>query len=320
MKKKLSLFLVLMLIFSAVSASAATLRMNSKGEQVRKLQTKLKDLGYFKDTVDGKYGNSTWSAVWWYQKNNGLKVDGIAGRQTLSALGLETSKVNASRGLQYGDSGTSVSALQRALKALGYYTGNIDGKYSDATWSAVWTFQRDKGINPDGIAGSATLAKLSITQGSGYTPSFSGVKGLKYGQSGATVRALQNALKQKGYYKGTVDGKYGDSTWAAVWHFERDNNMPATGIAGTKVLAMLNISGNTVTAPDLAKGKTLKHGSSGVQVSALQTALKNLGLYNGRVDGKYGDATWSAVWWFQKNNGLKVTGIVDTTTWKALMK
>lgn len=64
----------------------------SRGQEVRNIQTRLKNWGYYKGTVDGKYGYMTYRAVRSFQYKNGLKVDGIAGTETLSALGLPTGR------------------------------------------------------------------------------------------------------------------------------------------------------------------------------------------------------------------------------------
>lgn len=317
MKKIVGLILALVLILSAVTASALVLKEGSTGTDVSNLQSKLKALGYYKDTVDGKYGSSTWQAVWWYQKDKGLKVDGIAGSQTLGSLGL--SAALSVTNLKYGSSGDAVRALQNALKKLGYYKANVDGKYQDATWKAVWLFQRDKGLFPDGLAGSMTLSTLGLTAGSGYAIPGTTAAKLEYNASGSTVRALQTALKNRGYYKGTVDGSYGDETWKAVWLFQRDNGLSTDGIAGSDVLSLLKVQYTTSTASSLPGGKTLTVGSSGSAVWTVQNALKNKGYYKGALDSQYGNSTWEAVWWFQRNNGIPADGKVGVTTWNKLI-
>ena len=60
----------------------------SRGNEVRKIQTKLKQLGYYKGSIDGIYGSDTQNAVKSFQKNCGLKSDGIAGPKTLLYLGI----------------------------------------------------------------------------------------------------------------------------------------------------------------------------------------------------------------------------------------
>ncbi len=56
-----------------------------------------------------------------------------------------------------GDSGSKVVKLQQALYLLGYYSGVIDGDYGEATKDAVIRFQKNRGMNADGVAGAATI-------------------------------------------------------------------------------------------------------------------------------------------------------------------
>lgn len=64
----------------------------SRGDEVKQIQTRLKNWGYYKGNIDGIYGYQTYQAVRLFQQKNGLKVDGIAGPETLAALGLPTGK------------------------------------------------------------------------------------------------------------------------------------------------------------------------------------------------------------------------------------
>lgn len=73
-------------------AIAQVYKYGSRGEQVKKIQTKLKQWGYYKNGVDGIYGYLTYVSVKAFQKNNGLKVDGMAGAQTMAAMGIASSK------------------------------------------------------------------------------------------------------------------------------------------------------------------------------------------------------------------------------------
>ena len=63
-------------------------KYGSRGTEVRQIQTKLKQLGYYKGSVDGIYGTQTKNAVIAFQKNCGITADGIAGPKTLLYLGL----------------------------------------------------------------------------------------------------------------------------------------------------------------------------------------------------------------------------------------
>ena len=62
-----------------------------------------------------------------------------------------------------------------------------------------------------------------------------------------------------------------------------------------------------------------KYGSSGREVTQIQTKLKRWGYYNGSIDGVYGSKTVAAVKYFQSKNGLTVDGIVGPNTWNRIM-
>lgn len=62
----------------------------------------------------------------------------------------------------------------------------------------------------------------------------------------------------------------------------------------------------------------LQPGSTGPDVQTLQTQLKELGYYNGAVNGQFTEPTKIAVSQFQTAQGLLADGIVGSTTWKKL--
>ena len=76
------------LFLSFVRADAAVVAWGDKGDQVTLIQQKLKQYGYFSGTVDGVFGKQTYDAVVWFQRKNGLKVDGAVGESTAAALGI----------------------------------------------------------------------------------------------------------------------------------------------------------------------------------------------------------------------------------------
>ena len=71
-------------------------KYGSRGQEVTQIQTKLKRWGYYKGSIDGIYGSQTVSAVKYFQRKNGLTVDGIAGKNTLAAMGIYSSSNNSS--------------------------------------------------------------------------------------------------------------------------------------------------------------------------------------------------------------------------------
>ena len=88
MVKRLFCLLLALLLLGGTAAAAATLRYGSQGDTVRRIQTRLKNWGYYSGAVDGIYGTKTVEAVKYFQRRNGLTVDGIVGPGTAKALGV----------------------------------------------------------------------------------------------------------------------------------------------------------------------------------------------------------------------------------------
>lgn len=70
---------------------AAVLRQGSTGGEVKEIQRRLKEWGYYSGQVDGIYGKATAEAVKYFQQKNGLNADGVAGMATYAALGMNDS-------------------------------------------------------------------------------------------------------------------------------------------------------------------------------------------------------------------------------------
>ena len=99
-------------------------KYGSRGEEVRQIQTKLKRWGYYSGNVDGIYGTQTLNAVKYFQRKNGLAVDGIAGPKTLAAMGI----MNSSNSSSSSTSSNDLNLLARIIygEARGEpYTGQV---------------------------------------------------------------------------------------------------------------------------------------------------------------------------------------------------
>ena len=105
--------LLMISILSNSGGSVQTLsKVGSQGPEVTKVQTALKNQGYYTGSVDGIFGSGTKDAVTKFQRAKGLTADGIAGTKTLSALG-----VGDSAGAQGGFSSSDVTLLARVISA-----------------------------------------------------------------------------------------------------------------------------------------------------------------------------------------------------------
>ena len=76
---------------SAPYVQTAVLRQGATGGEVKELQRRLKNWGYYSGAVDGIYGKGTVEAVKKFPKKNGLTADGVAGIATYRALGMNDS-------------------------------------------------------------------------------------------------------------------------------------------------------------------------------------------------------------------------------------
>ena len=138
MKKLVKTAAVLMIIFTLgfcltgvigrspeITASAAVLQQGSRGSDVTTLQKKLKNWGYYFGSVDGIFGSQTKEAVKYFQRKNGLAVDGIVGVKTLAALGMTLGSSSSSTS---GYSDSDITLLARLIygEARGEsYTGQV---------------------------------------------------------------------------------------------------------------------------------------------------------------------------------------------------
>lgn len=84
---KIIISFILILCLSSVTVSSLS-KFGSQSEEVRLIQSKLKNWGYYKGEIDGIFGSETKKAVIAFQKKNGLTADGIAGKNTLAAMGI----------------------------------------------------------------------------------------------------------------------------------------------------------------------------------------------------------------------------------------
>lgn len=124
------------------------LKRGMKGAPVKRLQEKL-GVG-----ADGDFGSGTEKALKDYQAANDLVVDGIAGPDTFTVIGLPELIL-----LRQGSRGEAVKLLQMDLSI------DADGKFGPGTKKAVQDFQTKNGLPADGIAGPNTLSKMLMFAG-----------------------------------------------------------------------------------------------------------------------------------------------------------
>ena len=259
-----------------------TVKRNSQGADANAVQKRLKQLGYYSGTVNGKFDGYSVAALKAFQEAHGLEADGAAGKATYAVLfsnqalkkgatptpipevtpapGEEESGIPAEASyetLRKGTYSSDVAYMQQVLINLGYLSGEPDGNYGSQTEKAVRAFQKMNALGVDGTAGTATLTKL-----------------------------------------------YGSEAVAATAATVTTTTDPKTGKTVT-----------TTPAPD---NTNLKKGASGDAVKTMQEQLIQLGYLTGKADGKFGAKTYAALVAFQKANKLTADGVAGTKTQKKL--
>lgn len=321
-----------------------TLRRGDKGEQVKSLQQRLTDLGYYTGKISGTYNEATENAVKAFQKKSSLDDDGVCGPVTRTVLygvnaiyavptavptitdspELEPEAITPENVIiiKAGSMGAVVLRLQQRLQDLDYYTSRLDGVYLTDDIEAVRAFQKANGLKVDGKAGyetqTALYSETAVRGNASQQASGSGTltETLRYGDEGAQVITLQNRLITLGYLTGTADGKYGANTKAAVKAFQKANNLGTDGVAGPLTLAALYDSkaqNNLVPT-----NETLRIGTISDAVRDLQNRLIALGYLTGTADGNFGTQTSLALIAFQQANGLTADGVAGAKTLKKI--
>lgn len=148
-----------------------------------------------------------------------------------------------------GDEGTAVRDIQDRLGALGYRSEpDPRGTFREGTERAVIKFQKDKGLNADGIVGPASWRSLYEA-------------GYRFGDRllflrrpmlrGEDVSELQSRLNSLGFEAGKIDGIFGPETEKAVLEFQNNRALAEDGKVGPAVVTEIQL----VTRGDMKKGR-----------------------------------------------------------------
>ncbi len=291
--------------------------------------------------VDGVCGDETQEKL----ANAGSTVPTVSVVTATPAATTLQPMTTPSTAVRKGSSGSDAQLVQQRLIDLGYLTGTADGIFGSASVSALKTFQSRNGLDSDGVAGSSTYqvlfsyiaisADYVITTAPTSTPAptatatpepitKANVVVIRIGTTGDAVLRLQNRLTALGYYNSRADGVCMADDAAAIRVFQRTNGLEVDGVAGydTQVLlysaSAIGSDGKTMAGATIDLTQTLRRGSTGDSVIAVQQRLIALGYLTGTADGIYGTDTAEAIYNFQKRNGLSRDGVAGAKTLTAL--
>jgi len=218
----------------------------------------------------------------------------------------------------YGQTSAQIAAAQVVL-------GVPAGQFGMTTFNALVSWQARSGVPITGVLDKATWARMfPTTPPAAVTPApkpapapattvaapvvatpYTAYKTvvLRQGSKGAAVVVLQRALKA------TPDGDFGPATGAAVLAFQTLLGLPRTAVVDRAVWDRLELRDYPLLP---YRALTLKQGSTGTAVAALQRALRLT------ADGAFGPLTAAGVKAVQLAAKLAPTGVVSGATWVAV--
>ena len=258
--------------------------------------------------------------------------------------------------LRRGSTGTAVNVLQKQLSRIAkdypsFGKPAITGTFDEATENSVKKFQKQFSLTVDGVVGKATWYKISyiyvsvkdLAELTSEGETFTGAQSagawpgtvLRRGSTGRSVEQVQFWLSSLAQFDSDlpsvrVDGSFGAATERAVKAFQKSEGLTQDGVVGAGTWAKLNEVGlavaNNLVGQNIQPGQfvtTLREGSTGTPVRALQYNLRLLAAYyrdvpTVTVDGTFGAATRRAVIAWQEHAGLTVDGVVGRLTWQSI--
>lgn len=325
----LTLLLVLVLGVLPCASLAEEIEDESPApdENLRQMQLRLKELGYFYGDCNGLWSEYTQIAVENFQKANSLIVTGTADSVFADKLNGDNA-INKTEyltqafqgevyetGINPGDSGKGVKRLQTRLTELNYFQGKIDGKYDDKTQYAVKLFQLFNGLTVSGVADPDTLYALTTSGALAASEEMLSAI-IKYGDEGTDVKRLQLDLKEMGYFTGDCSGKFGRKTQEALNLFQKANGLEVTGECNIDLVLTI-VSGEAMTrtqADEIEATKLLILGDDDPSVCMVKSQLNALGYYTGEMGSLFTQELAQSVSYFQEANQISPTGIADTAT------
>lgn len=175
---------------------ASSIRYGDADQAVRDVQQRLTALVAPDLTVDGIFGEATRVAVQHFQRGRGLAADGVVGPETWRNLveagySLGDRLLLRTRVMMRGD---DVRELQRRLNQLGFDAGREDGIFGPLAQAAVEEFQRNVGLDVDGVAGPETIDLLRSLRREHQT-------------SGAGIRAREREALRRMANRGLVGAR-----------------------------------------------------------------------------------------------------------------
>ena len=212
--------------------------------------------------------------------------------------------------LQFGSEGPEVQSVQALLQLLGYYSGQIDGRYQESTVIAVSAFQKAAGLNEDGIIGPTTWEKL--------LPSVAQVDSNRSVVPSSAVSTIPTPSSPVSSDTPTPQSEADGSE--TISSTDTPESSSVTDVTESEVENETPTEASTNPVSEDIRLPTLRLGMRGPAVRSLQERLSSLGLLQGTVDGVFGSQTEESVKSAQRYFNLTPDGVVGPATWSVLLQ
>ncbi|MEM9213155.1 MAG: peptidoglycan-binding domain-containing protein [Cyanobacteria bacterium P01_F01_bin.150] len=218
-------------ILLAQNQTSPLLQFGSEGPDVQALQTLLQLLGYYSGVVNGRYQESTVTAVSAFQSAASLNADGIVGPTTWERLLPSIAQVQTIQGSQSDvDSPLgNQSATQSASSGIG--STPTDSNSSEDSNSPSSVERTDSAVGNSASEERADSTPAASSSTNEPIPEIS-LPTLRMGMRGPAVQSLQERLSSLGLLQGTIDGVFGSQTEESVKSAQRYFNLNPDGIVG----------------------------------------------------------------------------------------
>ncbi|MDR1563870.1 MAG: peptidoglycan-binding protein [Oscillospiraceae bacterium] len=202
---------------ATTTTASGSLKLGSRGDEVKALQKRLIELGYLTGSADGVFGQGTEDAVKAFQQRAGLTTDGVAGKGTLAKLNAKDAPKPATT--TKAKPTTSVAAAAAATTTA-----------AKATTGATTTAAKDSKTAATTVASGEPKSSETENILSQHNIDPAKFKNVHFGMNGESVSEIQTRLLALGYLDEEASGYFGAFTEKAVRDFQTVSGLTANGI------------------------------------------------------------------------------------------
>lgn len=285
---------------TAMPIPSSVARAETLAPTAAEVQQRLIDLGYLTGAADGMWGQHSIDAWHSFQELNGLPVTNKADGETLNAL-FSDDAMALPEGLDIGDTGERVKALQETLIRYGFLSGSADGAYGKQTAGAVTRLQQHLIAQGFAIIANGTATPLTL-----FYLEKHGVKYLhdvSLYTDGGEAKRVETRLSTLGYTDTYADASFDSTAVDALKQFQADAGLPVTGVADEPTFEILFSPDAPSTDQSVVHG--IRSGERGQIIEQVEAALFTAGmsvkLPNGRYNAEDEDAVINLYRYFKND-------------------